>query len=186
LAIAASKGNPGTGNDDPASEVQTALSSVPIPEWPAKATELVLAAKGPDRDALALAVVNYTASTHPASIAVMVGAVAAADPQGAASAALTATQLVPADAAGIKNAAISGAPAFSEQISRALSAGSGTGNSGKNGSNGSNGNRPTTPPGLVGTTKPGGVRGNRPSIPPGHVYDPKPGRDPQRRQYGSP
>jgi hypothetical protein len=179
LASAASSGNPGN-SQDPAQEVQAALSSLALPEWPAKATELILAAKVPDRDPLALAIINYTASTHPASIDVMVGAVAAADPQDSPTVAVTATQLVPTDATGIKNAALNGAPAFAEQINRALSSASG------NGSSGAPGNRPTTPPGLVGTTKPGSIRGDRPAQPPGLVYDPKPGRDPQRRRYGSP
>jgi hypothetical protein len=163
---------------DPATQAQEALSKVPLPEWPATGAELILSNKMPDREALALAILNYTGSTHPGSIVPVLSSIIAAYPKGAVTLAGAAVKLAPAEAGSISQAAVKAAPEFEEQIKRAL------------GSTDvviiEHGNRPPVPPGLAGTSKPGLIRGNRPTDPPGLVYDPKPGRDPQRRRYGSP
>ena len=117
---AASASPPGQSKKTTLEEVQSILASVPIPELPAKAAQLVVAAKLSDRDAVALATIQYAASAHPGSIVALVSSVVAADPGSAAAVASSATKLVPSEAPGISGAALNAAPGQGEQIARAL------------------------------------------------------------------
>jgi hypothetical protein len=188
------KGNGNGNSNDPASQVATTLSSVPLPELPAKAASLVADAKNKDKESVAIAAVDFTASEHPSSISAVVAALVGALPGSAPLIASDAVKLLPDQAAAIGGAAIGAAPKLANQITDAINAIIGTPKDAGNPNPGDDhGNRPTIPPGQNkpgedGDTKEGTIHGNRPTIPPGHVHDPKPGRDDEgrRHRYGSP
>jgi hypothetical protein len=195
LAAAANgngKGNgKGSGNDKDKDDgkgdsVESVLSSVPAPELPAKAADIVDDAKPKDRESVALEVIRYIADERQVSIVPVVSSVTAVLPGSAAAIAVTAGKLVPGEILGIGQAALGSAPAYQAEINRAiesLSPGNGKHEVEPPGKGRDNGGRPATPPGQEGRT----IRGNRPNIPPGHEFPPgKPGRDPQRRHYGKP
>jgi len=174
---------PNNGHDDPSDTVQAALGSVSAAELPAKIADLVTSAKPPEREAMALAAIQFAAAKYPGSIVPDVSSAVAALPRSAPAIAGAAAKLIPSEAQAITSAAAQAAPRLSEEITRAVAAAvppkfpgtpPGAGHS----------NRPTVPPGLAGGSKPGTVHGNRPGLPPGLDRDPKPGRDPQN--YGKP
>jgi hypothetical protein len=189
--FAASAGGNGNGNgngngkDKKDQTIETVLAAAPLPEWPAQAAAFVRTTRAPDQENVALAAVRYAANLHPGSVTELIGALAGVVPGSAPLLAGSAAQLVPQEASNIQNAATSAAPRYAEQIARAVSgAVPGTPASAVNPSVPVN--RPTVPPGLAGTSKPGLIRGNRPAVPPGLEEDGKPGRDPQRFRYGHP
>jgi hypothetical protein len=187
----------GDKNKNPADQVAGILAAVPLPELPAKAADLVASSKQKDKEAVALAAIQFTATAHPGSIAAVVGSLAGTIPGSAATIALTAVKLVPGEALGIDTAAIHAAPNQSGKINEALapflpSPPRDPGN--PNPGSGRRGPPSFDPPGLaLGHDKgdhDGSIRGDHPGKPSGHDHEPDQDRDDDRdhgrHHYGSP
>jgi hypothetical protein len=103
-----------------ASEIRKAVTSVPVPEMPAKAAELVQHADKADRKEVAITAVRAVVSKRKASGPVVVAAISKVAPELAATAAAAASQLVADQSANISLAAIAAAPGQSEAILAAI------------------------------------------------------------------
>ena len=98
----------------------SALKSVPPPEMPAKAAQIVLEAKASERKETTINVVKAAAGFNPASLPATVGAIARAVPEMAAEAAAVAADAQPRLAVAIARAAAGGAPAKAGRIAAAV------------------------------------------------------------------
>lgn len=96
------------------------LSSVTAMELPAKAAELVAQADAKNIRQTTIDVVKAAVGLNPASAAVIVGAIAQASPEMAATAAVTAISLLPKQAAVIARAAAAAAPKQAGKIVEAI------------------------------------------------------------------
>jgi hypothetical protein len=103
-----------------ANPVQQSLAAVPSPEMPAKAAELVKAAKSRDRGRVTVEVVKAALAKNPGAAMSVVGAIAKAVPDMAAIAAGAAAEEQPARAADIARAAAAAAPAKAGKIVAAV------------------------------------------------------------------
>lgn len=103
-----------------AESFQSRLASVPAPEMPAKAADLVKAARSRDRSAVTVEVVKAALARNPAAALSVVGAIAKVVPEMAAVAAGAAAEVRPAQAAEITRAAVSAAPAKAGKIVAAV------------------------------------------------------------------
>jgi hypothetical protein len=101
-------------------DVQKVLKSVPAPELPAKAADLVVKAKSSDQKAVTISVVTAAIALRPASAAAVVGAIARVAPHRAALAASTAIALVPKQAAEINKASLTTAITTEKSIATAV------------------------------------------------------------------
>jgi hypothetical protein len=99
-----------------ANELRKAVTSVPVPEMPAKAAELVQQAKDSDRKEVAVTVVRAAVSKRRASGPVVVAAISKVAPELAGIAAKAASQIVTDQTSNIAQAAIAAAPEQSEEI----------------------------------------------------------------------
>ena len=98
-----------------------AVLSVPVPEMPAKAAELVTAADSKDREAVAVTAVKAIVFKHRASAPVVVAAVSKAAPEVAAAVTAAASELASDQARTIARAAMKAAPGQADAISLVLS-----------------------------------------------------------------
>jgi hypothetical protein len=96
------------------------LKSLPAPELPVRAGELVKQARSGNREATAIEVTKAGVAINPASAPIIVGAIARAVPQVAALSASVAAAELPAQAPAITRAAASAAPTAVGQIVAAV------------------------------------------------------------------
>jgi hypothetical protein len=107
----------GYGGNADASTPFIALSSVSVPEIPAKAAELVHAAAAPDREQTAQAVLHaVSAMTKPGVLPYVVSAICHGNPEVAGTVVKTAIELQPDDVLIFSQAAVDAAPGQVEQI----------------------------------------------------------------------
>jgi hypothetical protein len=183
--------------DEELSRLQQALNTVPIPELPRRAAEVVFKSKASERDEVAAAVIRTIASRRPGAVAAVVATVSSANPSVAATVAGTATRQIPSEAAVFARVATEAAPEHAGDIAaktgqRGGGNGKGNGHGQQNGPGNGNGTfdpkGPKIDPPAHGVieNRPGTIRGNRPAFPPGLVRNPKPGRDHERDNYGRP
>jgi hypothetical protein len=99
-----------------ANDLRKAVTSVPVPEMPAKAAELVQQAKESDRKEVAVTVVRAAVLKRRASGPVVVAAIAKVAPDLAGIVAKAASQIVTDQASNIAQAAIAAAPGQSDEI----------------------------------------------------------------------
>lgn len=97
-----------------------AVLSVPVPEMPAKAAELVLAATDKEREAIAVTAVKAIVFKHRASAPVVVAAVSKVAPEVAAAITAAAAELSNDQASIIARAAIKAAPGQSASVNSVL------------------------------------------------------------------
>lgn len=107
-------------NDQSATTIKESLSKVPTAEIPAKAADLVSAAKPDGRDAVASEVVLIAIKTKPAVTLAVVGAVCQKSPEVAPTVAATAAKAQPKHARQIAQAAAAAAPAKALAIVKAV------------------------------------------------------------------
>lgn len=103
-----------------ANELRKAVTSVPVPEMPAKAAELVRRANDTDRKEVTVTVVRAAVSKRRASGPVVVAAISKIAPDLAATAAAAASQIVTDQTSNITQAAIAAAPGQAEAILAAV------------------------------------------------------------------
>ena len=92
------------------------LNSVPVLDLPVKASSIVQKASDADRDTTAASVVQAASELKPASIPVVVAAIAKTSPKQAAAAAAAAAESQPELAAAIVRAAVAAAPGEAHDI----------------------------------------------------------------------
>ena len=97
-----------------------AVLSVPVPEMPAKAAEVVLAATDKEREAIAVTAVKAIVFKHRASAPVVVAAVSKVAPEVAAAITAAAAELANDQASIIARAAIKAAPGQSASVNSVL------------------------------------------------------------------
>lgn len=107
-------------NSAPGPELRKALAAVPIPELPAKAAELIRAAKPAERNSQTIEVMRAALLVNPGAAVAIVGAVAREVPDMAAVAAATAAEALPNDAEAIARAAAMVAPSEAGRITAAV------------------------------------------------------------------
>ena len=105
------------GGNAAASSPFIALSSLPVPEFPAKAAELVHSAAASDREQTTQAVLRaVSVIAKPGVLPYVVSAVCRGNPEAAGTAVATATALQPEDVLVFSEAALGAAPGQAEQI----------------------------------------------------------------------
>jgi len=104
------------GGTEKVNPYTVALSKVAVPELPAKAAELVKAAKAPERSLTAAEVVKAAFQANHAAVFAVVSSICKAAPETAAVAAGTAAQLQPKYAVLIAKVAAKAAPSEAAQI----------------------------------------------------------------------
>lgn len=97
-----------------------ALTTVPAPEMPAKAADLVKAANARDRGSVTVNVMTAATALNPAGVTTVVSAIAKAVPDMASVAAETAAAQQPKQAAEIARAAVAAAPSKTGKIVAAV------------------------------------------------------------------
>ncbi|HYG33851.1 MAG TPA: hypothetical protein VEC99_03650 [Clostridia bacterium] len=102
--------------------VRSILSAVPAPELPVKSAELVKNASMRERESTTINVVKAAVSINPAAAPLIVGAIAKAAPEMAATAAAAAAAMHPGQASAIAKAAAATAPAKAAPIVAAVCA----------------------------------------------------------------
>ncbi len=95
---------------------QRAVTSVPAPEMPAKAAQVVKAAKKKDRSTVARSVIQAIAAKNRTSVLVSVSTISKAAPETAAAVAAAATQAVPEQALAIARVSSIAAPQQAQAI----------------------------------------------------------------------
>jgi len=96
--------------------IKSEVLSVPVPEMPAKAAELVSAAQKKDRQATALTAVRAIVAKHRAAAPLVVSAISRVAPELAPAVAAASVEIAPEQAATVATAAIAAAPAQSVSI----------------------------------------------------------------------
>jgi hypothetical protein len=105
------------GGNAPSSTPFIAMSSVSVPEIPAKAAELVRAAAAPDRDQTTREVLRAVSLiARPGVLPYVVSAICRSTPEVAGSVVLSAIQLQPEDVLILSKAALCAAPGQVEQV----------------------------------------------------------------------
>ena len=107
-------------------KIKTEVLSVPVPEMPAKAAELVKAADKKDRQAVALTAVRAVVSKHRAAAPLVISAVAKVAPELAPVIAAAGAELAPEQSASILTASVAAAPSQASVIESKLPAPTGT------------------------------------------------------------
>ena len=97
-------------------KIQSEVLSVPVPEMPAKAAELVKLALKKDRQATALTAVRAVVAKHRAAAPLVVSAISKAAPDLAPAVAAAGAQIAPEQAPTIASAAVAAAPAQAVSI----------------------------------------------------------------------
>jgi hypothetical protein len=95
---------------------QRAVTSVPAPEMPAKAAQVVKAAKKKDRSTVASSVIRAIAAKNRTSVLVSVSSIIKANPETASAVAQTATEILPDQALRIARIASIAAPQETQAI----------------------------------------------------------------------
>jgi hypothetical protein len=103
-----------------AKQIKQSVLTVPVPEMPAKAAELVTKAEKKDREAVALTVVRAVAFKHKAAAPLVISAVSKVAPDLAPAIAAAATEVVRDQAVAIHAAATTAAPQQRASITRAV------------------------------------------------------------------
>jgi hypothetical protein len=106
-----------------ASAIKKAVTSVAVPEMPAKAAELVVKASKEDREAVALTAVRAAIYKNRSAAAAVVAAVAKVAPDLAPSITLAATQMERDQVSAIASAAITAAPSARVEITSSANTG---------------------------------------------------------------
>lgn len=106
-----------------AKAVKRALDSVPVPELPAKAAELVAKASKVDREAVAMAAVRAAIYKNRASATLVVSAIAKSAPDLAGAVSLVAAEMESGQARSIASAAVNAAPGAKTAIAASVDAG---------------------------------------------------------------
>lgn len=96
--------------------IKSEVLSVPVPEMPAKAAELVSIAKKKDRQATALTAVRAIVAKHRAAAPLVVSAISKVAPELAPVVAAASVEIAPEQAVTVATAAIAAAPAQSVSI----------------------------------------------------------------------
>ena len=96
--------------------IRSEVLSVPLPEMPAKAAELVSIAQKKDRQATALTAIRAIVAKHRAAAPLVVSAISRVAPELAPAVAAASVELAPEQAAPVATAAIAAAPAQSVSI----------------------------------------------------------------------
>ena len=104
-----------------AQDIKTTVLSVPVPEMPAKAAELVINAEKQDRQAVAVTAVRAIVMKHRAAAPVVIAAVSKAAPDLAPVVALAAAEIAPEQKDYIVRAASLAAPAQATKIASTVS-----------------------------------------------------------------
>lgn len=91
-------------------KIKTEVLSVPVPEMPAKAAELVKTSEKKDRQAVALTAVRAIVAKHRAAAPLVVSAIAKVAPELASVVAIESAELAPEQAVSIATAAVAVAP----------------------------------------------------------------------------
>jgi len=123
LVIAANLGCAGTllaGDPNRNASFQQGLTSVPAAEMPAKAAELVKAARARDRGTVTVSVVMAAVGVNPGNAPTVVSSIARSVPDMASIAAGTAAELLPKQASDIARAAAAAAPGKAGKIVAAI------------------------------------------------------------------
>lgn len=97
-------------------QIKDEVLSVPVPEMPAKAAELVEAAKKKDRQAVALTAVRAVVAKHRAAAPQVVAAIAKVAPELAPVVAKASAEIAPDQAPAIVTASVAAAPAQAATI----------------------------------------------------------------------
>ena len=102
-------------------EIKNTVLSVPVPEMPAKAAELVTKAEKKDRQAVAITAIRAIVMKHRAAAPVVVAAVSKAAPELAPVVALEASKLAPDQKTYIVRSASIAAPTQARQVAQVAS-----------------------------------------------------------------
>lgn len=100
--------------------VSKAMMGVRVPELAAKAAVLVKQADIGDREAIAVAVVEYVAKAYPAAVKSVISSIAKAEPSLAPKIAARAAELLPQDSVALASAAALGAKQFAPQVAASV------------------------------------------------------------------
>jgi hypothetical protein len=103
-------------------KIKTDVLSVPVPEMPAKAAELVQGAEKKDRQAVALTAVRAVVAKHRAAAPLVVAAIAKVAPDLTAVVAKASVEIAPDQATSIVTAGIAAAPSEASSIRTSVSA----------------------------------------------------------------
>ncbi len=106
---------------DQVQEIKAAVLGVPVPEMPAKATELVNKAEKKDRQAVAVTAVRAIALKHRSAAPLVISAVSKAAPELASAIAVAASEVSNEQASQIVRAAATSAPAQASEVIAAVS-----------------------------------------------------------------
>jgi hypothetical protein len=101
-------------------EIRQTILSVPVPEMPAKAAEVVVNANKKDRQAVAVTAVRAVVSKHRAAVPLVISAVSRVAPEVAPAIAVAASELATDQAAAFAHAAAMAAPVQAHEISAAV------------------------------------------------------------------
>ena len=101
-------------------EIKKSVLSVPVPEMPAKAAEIVLKAEKKDRQAVAITAVRAVVSKHRAAAPIVISAVTRVAPEVAPAVAVAAVEIAADQAPAIARAAAVSAPAQAPEIAAAV------------------------------------------------------------------
>lgn len=105
-------------------EIKKTVLSVPVPEMPAKAAELVTNAQKKDKQAVAVTAVRAVISKHRAAAPLVISAISKAAPELAPAVVAVATEAAGDQSAAIARAAVAAAPAQQAEIAAAVNKGS--------------------------------------------------------------
>lgn len=108
------------GVESKSAVVGKALLGVRVPELAAKAAALVKQACLEDREAVAMAVIDYVAKQHPAAVKSVVSAIAKTEPTLAPKVAAKAAELLPHDAVALASAAAIGARQLAPEVAASV------------------------------------------------------------------
>lgn len=100
-----------------AKELKTTILSVPVPEMPAKAADLVKRADKPNREAVAVTLVKTVVFKHRAAAPLMISAISKASPEVAPAISAAAAEISSDQAVSIARAATIAAPGQAQEIS---------------------------------------------------------------------
>ena len=120
LAISITSASALTSNQ--VQEIKKQVLSVPVPEMPAKAAEVVSSAKAKDRQAVAVTAVRAVVMKHRAAAPLVISAISKAAPELAPVVAGVAAELVVDQSTAIVAAAAAAAPAQATEIRQAVPA----------------------------------------------------------------